>query len=58
MLVLGLDSDKNNKTLNEKKGMKPSGEGHHLNQGKGPKVKWLIRHVCAINVPFKTPPNY
>ncbi len=58
MLALGLDSNKNNGALNEKKRMRPPREGHHLKQGKGPNVKRLIGPVCATNVPLETPPNY
>jgi hypothetical protein len=58
MLALGLDSNKNNGALNEKKRMRPPKEGHHKNQGKGPNVKRLIGLVCAINVPLETLPNY
>jgi putative aminopeptidase FrvX len=31
MFALRLDSNKNNEALNEKKRMRPPGEGHHLN---------------------------
>jgi hypothetical protein len=55
---LRLDFDKDNGAPNEKKRMRPPRERHHLNQGKGPKVKQLIKHVRATNVPLETPPNY
>ncbi len=56
MLALGLDSDKDNGALNEKKGMKPPREGHYLNQGKGPKVKQLMFHLKIFPITRQKPP--
>jgi hypothetical protein len=58
MFPLGLDSNKNNGALNEKKRIRPPREQNHLNQGKRPKVKRLIGPMHATNVPLETPPNY
>jgi hypothetical protein len=44
-------------TPSGRKGMGPLEKKHHLNKGT-PKVKQLLKLMCATNVLFKVPPNH